>query len=72
MDNPILKIDAPTDALVAKINQPAPGYSLERVIDALKQFDGNFILQTMFLKAPGFRLVFAGSAGRLDGHRPPA
>ena len=54
VDNPILKIDAPTDALVAKINQPAPGYSLERVIDALKQFDGNFILQTMFLKAPGF------------------
>ena len=54
VDNPILKIDAPTDALVAKINQPAPGYSLERVIDALRQFDGNFILQTMFLKAPGF------------------
>ena len=54
VDNPILKIDAPTDALVAKINQPAPGYSLERVVDALKQFDGNFILQTMFLKAPGF------------------
>ena len=54
VDNPILKIDAPTDALVAKINQPAPGYSLERVIDALKQFDGNFILQTMFLKASGF------------------
>ena len=54
VDNPILKIDAPTDALVSKINQPAPGYSLERVIDALKQFDGNFILQTMFLKAPGF------------------
>ena len=54
VDNPILKIDAPTDALVAKINQPAPGYSLERVIDALKLFDGDFILQTMFLKAPGF------------------
>ena len=30
VDNPILKIDAPTDALVAKINQPAPGYSLQR------------------------------------------
>jgi len=54
VDNPILKIDAPTDALVAKINQPAPGYSLERVISALEMFNGDFILQTMFLKAPGF------------------
>ena len=54
VDNPILKIDAPTDTLVAKINQPAPGYSLERVIDALARFDGQFILQTMFLKSPDF------------------
>lgn len=54
VDNPILKIDAPTDALVAKINQPAPGYSLARVIEALERFEGNFILQTMMLKAPDF------------------
>ena len=54
VDNPILKIDAPTDALVARINQPAPGYRLQRVIDALKQFEGNFILQTMFLKSKDF------------------
>ncbi|MBO4842672.1 MAG: radical SAM protein [Bacteroidales bacterium] len=54
VDNPILKIDAPTDALVAKINQPAPGYSLDRVVDALARFDGQFILQTMFLKSPDF------------------
>ena len=54
VDNRILKIDAPTDALVAKINQPAPGYSIERVIDALARFDGQFVLQTMFLKSPDF------------------
>lgn len=54
VDNPILKIDAPTDALVAKINQPAPGYSLQRVIEALERFEGNFILQTMFLKSNDF------------------
>ena len=54
VDNPILKIDAPTDELVARINQPAPGYSLERVIRALELFGGNFILQTMFLKSPDF------------------
>ena len=50
VDNPIMKIDAPTDELVARINHPAPGYSLQRVIEALEKFGGNFILQTMFLK----------------------
>ncbi len=54
VDNPILKIDAPTDDLVAKINQPAPGYRLERVIEALEKFEGDFILQTMFLKSRNF------------------
>ena len=54
VDNPIMKIDAPTDELVARINRPAPGYSLQRVIEALEKFEGNFILQTMFLRAPGF------------------
>ena len=54
VDNPIMKIDAPTDELVTRINHPAPGYSLQRVIEALEKFEGNFILQTMFLRAPGF------------------
>lgn len=54
VDNPILKIDAPTDELVAKINHPAPGYSLARVIGGLRGFDGDFVLQTMFLRSPDF------------------
>ena len=54
VDNPILKIDAPTDELAARINQPAPGYSIERVIEALAHFEGDFILQTMFLRSKDF------------------
>ena len=54
VDNPILKIDAPTDDLVAKINQPAPGYDVARVIEALKRFEGNFVLQTCMLRSPDF------------------
>ena len=54
VDNPILKIDAPTDELIAKINHPAPGYSLERVLEALRGFRGEFVLQTMFLRSPDF------------------
>ena len=54
VDNPILKIDAPTDELAAKINQPAGDYHVEGVIKNMEAFEGDFILQTMFLKAPGF------------------
>ena len=54
VDNPILKIDAPTDELAARINRPAPGYSVSRVVEGLRRFEGDFILQTMFLRSPDF------------------
>ena len=54
VDNPTMKIDAPTNELIEKINHPAPGYDIHRVVEALKQFEGNFILQTMFLKSKDF------------------
>ena len=54
VDNPIMKIDAPTDELAALINRPAPGYSVARTVEALKRFEGDFILQTMFLRAKDF------------------
>lgn len=54
VDNPILKIDASSDTLVRKINKPVGHYCLDDIVKALKEFDGNFILQTMFLKSPDF------------------
>ena len=51
VDNPIMKIDAPTNELIARINKPAPGYDIVRVAEALKQFKGNFILQTCMLRS---------------------
>lgn len=54
VDNAIMKIDAPTDDLISRVNKPASGYSLARVIEGLKQFEGDFVLQTMFLKSPDF------------------
>ena len=54
VDNPIMKIDAPTNELVEKINKPAPGYDVNRVVEALKQFNGDFVLQTMLLKSKDF------------------
>lgn len=54
VDNPIMKIDAPTNDLVAKINLPAPGYDVARVIEALHGFSGDFVLQTCMLRSPDF------------------
>ena len=54
VDNPILKIDAPTASLAAKINQPQCDYDVDQVVEDLRRFEGNFVLQTMFLKAPEF------------------
>lgn len=54
VDNPILKIDAPTDALAGAINQPQCDYSVRQVVVDLRRFEGDFVLQTMFLRAPGF------------------
>ena len=54
VDNPILKLDAPTDALVSRINRPAGGYHVEEVIRGMERFEGNFVLQTMFLRSADF------------------
>lgn len=54
VDNPILKIDASSQELVEKINKPVGTYSLDKVIENLKNFNGNFILQTMFLRSSEF------------------
>lgn len=51
VDNPILKIDAGDTLSARRINRPSDShYSIESVVENLKKFDGDFILQTMFLK----------------------
>lgn len=54
VDNPIMKIDAPNNKLVARINNPAPGYDVSRVVEALKQFEGDFVLQWCLLRGENF------------------
>ena len=36
------------------INKPVGRYRLEETIEAMMKFNGNFVLQTMFLKSPDF------------------
>ena len=54
VDNPILKIDASSDELIRMINKPVGAYHLDEIIAGLKSFEGNFILQTMFLRSEEF------------------
>lgn len=54
VDNPILKIDASSDSLIAQINKPVGRYRLDEIVEAMMKFEGRFVLQTMFLKSPDF------------------
>lgn len=54
VDQPIMKIDAPTNELAAVINRPQGPYDVASVVRGLGRFEGRFVLQTMFLRAPGF------------------
>lgn len=64
VDNPILKIDASSDELIRKMNKPVGTYRLADIIEALKRFEGNFILQTMFLRSEEFDTTTPDSLSR--------
>ena len=51
VDNNILKLDSGIDATVRLIDGPKqPKFSVERQIELLKRFEGDFIMQTIFLR----------------------
>ena len=50
VDNPILKIDSAIEEMVNAIDRPNEEYSLQKTVENIKLFKGEFILQTMFLK----------------------
>lgn len=54
VDNPIMKIDAGTGELIGSVNKPVGRYDLERVVGSLRRFEGDFILQTMFVRSDDF------------------
>lgn len=50
VDNNILKLDSAFDATVQLINKPCGKYSVEKVVEGMKRFEGRLIVQTMFLR----------------------
>ena len=50
VDNNILKLDSAFDDTVQLVNKPQGAYTVARTVELLKAFEGNLILQTMFLR----------------------
>lgn len=50
IDNNILKLDTVNEEYIHLLDQPNGKYSVRKIIDLMKQFNGNCIVQTMFLK----------------------
>ena len=50
VDNNILKLDSAFDETVQLVNKPQGAYTVVRTVELLKAFEGNLILQTMFLR----------------------
>ena len=51
VDNNILKLDSVIDATVKLINQPVnPKFDITKIIEQQRQFNGNLIVQSLFLK----------------------
>ena len=50
VDNNILKLDSAFDTTVQLMNKPQGNYTVARTVELLKMFEGDFILQTMFLR----------------------
>ena len=50
-DNNILKLDSAVEKTMQLIDQPnSPGFTVDKVIEGLKQFEGSGIIQTMILR----------------------
>ena len=50
VDNNILKIDSVVQSVAELINKPCCRYSVAQVVEQLKQFEGQAVVQTMFLR----------------------
>lgn len=52
-DNPIMKLDTVNSEYISAVDQPSGNYNVESVIEDMIRFDGNIIIQTMFMNGKG-------------------
>ena len=61
VDNNVLKLDAGTDEYLQLINEPLGNLKLDEVVKNLKRFNGNLIIQSLFLRGTINRKYFDSS-----------
>ena len=61
IENPMLKLDAGSQAMLDTINAPIVPVDIEQVTDQLCSFNGNVIIQTMFLSGERENKAFDNS-----------
>ncbi|PKP36596.1 MAG: hypothetical protein CVT98_07470 [Bacteroidetes bacterium HGW-Bacteroidetes-15] len=50
VDQNILKLDSVFDSTIKKLNQPHKNTTVDEIVRNLRQFNGNFTLQTLFVR----------------------
>ena len=50
VDNNILKLDTVNEEYISMVDRPTGHYDVKRIIEGMKAFKGNLIVQTMFMK----------------------
>ena len=50
VDNNILKLDTVNEEYIRMVDRPTVHYDVKRIIEGMKAFKGNLIVQTMFMK----------------------
>jgi len=50
VDNNVLKLDSAITNTFKKLNLPAPGITLDSIVENIKKFDGNQVIQTLFIR----------------------
>lgn len=54
VDNNILKLDTVSDDYIQRVDRPTqPSYNVQRVIEAMRSFNGHVIVQTIFMHGDG-------------------
>ncbi len=51
IDDPILKLDSAIESTVKAMDCPVESFKIKNVVDIMAKMNGNFVLQTMFIKA---------------------
>ncbi len=49
-DQPVMKLDAGTESCFQTLNNPRKGVTLMQIVDKLKRFQGQLIIQTLFVR----------------------